>query len=247
MNSPTIIMGMVLASMPIGEYDKRIVLLTKERGKITAFAKGARRQNSALLACTQPFTFGNFTVYEGRTSYQVYSCEVTNYFVELRQDLEAVTYGMYFCEFVDYLARENMQELDMLKLLYQSLRALTKKTIPRKLIRYIFELKMMDINGEAIQAFCCVKCGKKESLVALSMSDGGFLCEKCKKPGQSYLYLHDSTIYTIQFVMASPIEKLFTFTVSDLVLKELGVCMKKYLQEFIDKEFKTMEMINLLE
>ena len=140
--------GMILAAYPYNDYDKRLIVLTKERGKITIFAKGARRQNSSLLAVCNSFVFGEFFVYEGRSSFNLMQAKVLNYFSGLGTDVEGACYGFYFCEVAEYYTREANDELPMLKLLYQSLRALLNKHIPDELVRYIFELKTLVINGE---------------------------------------------------------------------------------------------------
>lgn len=148
MQGITEITGMVLKAEPMNDYDRRVVFLTKEKGKISAFARGARRTNSKLLAATNPFCFGTFKLYEGRTSYNVIEAEISNYFEGLREDYEGAFYGMYFLEVMDYYTRENNDEKEMLKLLYQSLRALMHEGLSNVLVRYIFEMKAMVINGE---------------------------------------------------------------------------------------------------
>lgn len=140
--------GMVLKTSPVGEYDKRLVILTCERGKITAFARGARRPGSTFMACSGPFVFGKFALYEGRDAYTLVQSEVENYFREIAEDMESACYGSYFLEFADYYGRENMEALETLKLLYQSLRALLKPAIPNRLVKAVFELKLMELNGE---------------------------------------------------------------------------------------------------
>lgn len=237
--------GMVLTAMPVGEFDKRLVILTRERGKITAFAKGARKQNSALLACTQPFTFGEFSLYEGKTSYNVLSADISNYFVELREEFESVYYGLYFCEFAEYLTRENVNETSILKLLYQSLRALVKKTIPYDLIRYIFELKIITLSGEGPQVFECVKCKKTDDLVYFTSRTGGIVCRNCANIPTDKIPVSGSTIYTMQYIISSTIEKLYTFHVTPEVLEQLKKCMTRYRNEYVDKHFKTLEMLDL--
>jgi DNA repair protein RecO (recombination protein O) len=250
----TSVTGMVLSAMPVGDYDKRLVILTKEIGKISAFAKGARRPNSALLACSQPFSFGEFTLYSGSSSYTIMSAAISNYFGELREDFNSLCYGFYFCEFADYLTKENNDEKNILKLLYQTLRVLSKKIINEQLIRVIFELKIMSLNGETPQTFECVKCHKNpngNSTITGEYSDryyfsavsGGILCDSCRGYDKNAIRINTSTLYTMQYIISKEIEKLYSFTVSQEVLNELKLCINRYLECYIDHEFKSLEMI----
>ena len=140
--------GIVIKSIPVGEYDRAVTLLTMEKGKISAFARNARRQNNRFMAAVSPFCFGKFKLYAGKNSYTMADAEIANYFEDLRGDLEGACYGMYFLEVADYYTRENNDETEMLKLLYQSLRALLHKKLDNRLVRAVYECKAMAVNGE---------------------------------------------------------------------------------------------------
>ncbi|HJD42402.1 MAG TPA: DNA repair protein RecO [Candidatus Mediterraneibacter quadrami] len=237
---------MVLSTMPIGEYDRRVVILTKEQGKISAFARGARRPNSPLVGAVNPLAFGEFTMYEGRTSYTIQSASITNYFAELREDVVGAYYGFYFLEVADYYAKEYTDEREMLKLLYQSMRALINPHIPNRLVRRIFELKALTVNGQAPQVFQCVICGDKERPAVFSPAKGGLVCSECSGDVIDGMILDNSTLYSMQYIESTPVVKLYTFTVAENVLAELEKVMDRLMEVYVDRRFKSLEILETL-
>ena len=56
----------------------------------------------------------------------------------------------------------------------------------------------------------------------------------------------NSTLYSMQYIESSKIEKLYTFTVSEKVLNQLGKIMEHYCAIYIDKKFKSLEILDTL-
>lgn len=246
MVSQVTLTGMVLVAAPVGDYDKRLVILTKERGRITAFAKGARRPNSQYVAGSRPFSFGEFTLYQGREAYTLTGMSISNYFEEMSADLEKVYYGMYFLELAEYFSRENVEAKDMLNLLYASFRAIINGNIPLKLIKLIYEMKIFCINGEYPEVFECIGCEKEGNLTHFSLNKRGALCKECSCGQADAIALDTSTFYTLQYIVSNPINKLFSFNVSDKVLKELEMVLDRWISEHIDKNLNSLDMLKMM-
>ncbi len=249
MSEPLTVTGIVLAAAPSGEYDKRLVLLTRERGRITAFARGVRRTGSPMMAAANPFVFGQFVVYEGRTAYTLAQVQATHYFTELASEFPGVYYGFYFLEFADYYGREEKPEKDMLNLLYLSCRALVNPRLDNRLIRCIFELRAMVINGEYPNIFSCALCGSKEGLGVYSASRGGLICRNCLSAmpkEESGISVCEALVYTMQFVASCEMKKLFTFTLADEVLREFEMVMGRHVERYTDKKFKSLEVLEMM-
>lgn len=224
--------GIVLSSMPVGEYDRRVTILTAERGRISAFAKGARKPTGAFLACAQGFTYGEFSLFAGRDSYSITGADKLHYFSELRDDMEALYYGMYFCELAGVLTREGLEEPGQMKLLYLALLALTKRRMPPDLIRYTYELRCISIYGEAPTTTGCCYSSRSNGLTD-EMQPGG-------------TRVSETTLYTVRHILQTPLKELFGFTVDDDIMLELKNFAESYMDRHIDTKLKTLEMLNII-
>lgn len=237
--------GMILSSTSVGDYDKRLVILTKERGKITAFARGARKPNSAYLGVSEPFNFGTFYLTQGYDAYHLVGAEIKEYFLNVKNDIEGICYGTYFCDILEYCCVDGIGDVNVLNLSYFAMKALSKKDMPYLLIRRIFELKMLQLEGIGMQVFSCANCGSKD-LVSFCVTMNGLVCKPCAVKLNLKHFLNESTIYALQYVLSSDVNKLFCFRLSEDVFVEFSDVVESYFNKHISRKFKSLEILSSL-
>lgn len=212
MNDSIPVTGIVLSMAPAGEYDRRVGVLTLEHGKITAFARGARHPGNRLMAATCPPSYGTFVLRPGRSAYTMTEAVIEEYFEPLRYDYVAAAYCAYFLEVADYYAVEEADCRELMKLVYQSLRALLAPKLPNPLVRATYELRAIAINGEY--------------------------------PGPPEdMQLSASALKALRYITSAPIEKLYTFLLSDDTLKEVQRVAGSYCREYMEWDFKSLEVL----
>lgn len=210
--------GVILSSMPIGEYDKRVMMLTDKFGKIHAFARSARKIHSKLLAGTDPLTFGSFKIFSGKNAFNISEVSIIDYFGELKSDLDKLCYGYYVLEFASYFAKENMEAKEMLRLIYVTLKALSaaRDEQPPDFLRVIFEWRMFAGEGLMPDYSKGMVCGSRIS---------------------------DTVKYALDYILKSEVKDLFKFTLREQDMAELIRLCEIYHKLHIDKKFHSLEMI----
>ena len=218
--------------MPVGEYDRRLSILTRDEGRISAFARGARRATSQFAASTLQFTYGEFRLNARRDSYDVRSIENVKSFNSLYTDLEAACYGTYFCEMMEYLTRENADEAEQMKLLYMTLKALGCEDISNRLIKCVFDIRSIANYGEAMKAEGMYYSAAANGLIDINAAGS-------RK-------VDTSTLHAVQYIESVPAGKLFSFSVTEEILAELEYISSDYLKKHVDRPMKSLEVLRQL-
>lgn len=140
--------GVIVADKDYREYDKLLTILTQDKGKVSVYAFNVRKSNSKNIGKISLFTFGTFEVRENQDSLYLENVILKEEFYDLTKDYENVCYASYFIELASYVAFENLECDEIIDLLYFAFKALTKGIVDKKLVRRVFELKMIKYQGE---------------------------------------------------------------------------------------------------
>ena len=102
--------GIVIKEMTAGETGKRILVITREHGKMLLSARGSKNAKSGIMAATQLFSYCEFTVFEGKGFYSVTQADVIESFYGIRNDFERLAYGAYILELTERTSFEEMED-----------------------------------------------------------------------------------------------------------------------------------------
>lgn len=222
--------AIILKEVYTGEADKIITALSGEHGKISIYARGARRPKNNLAACTQFLCYSEFVLYKGKNFYSINSAQIIESFHRASQDLDILTHACHMAEIILDTVMENQNSKNELKLLLYAYHMLINRDKPPAFITSVFKLKYLCLLGFT-PGFECTGHENPPS----------FSFEKCaivdwEKEGTFRIL--PGTAKALAHIISKDIDKLFSFGVSQRVTGELEYIADKYLDMQLDKRYR---------
>lgn len=251
--------AIVLRRLHFGETDNILTLYSRERGRISAIAKGARKPISRLSGATEALTCVRFGLATGSSMEIVTQAEVKESFPLLRHDLQRLAHGMYFAEMVSYSVADEEPNPYLFDLLMSGLFLLQRINPPETGARW-FELHLLTELGYAPQLGECVYCqaplpgsaGGPDSLFALSHSQGGALCPLHAHPDtyEDHSALSYSALCYLQSLAAIPMEQVSAVpAVAAPVVKaqdQARVALRRTIRYRLERDLKSLDFLDSL-
>jgi DNA repair protein RecO (recombination protein O) len=170
----------VLRARPLGEADRVFTLLTRERGKVDAVAKGVRRPRSSMAGRLEPLAEVRVALHKGRSLDVITEARtIASYWTGLCRP-EALATASLFDETVDLFSEPDLALPEIYALLADAIAAVAASESPALLVPR-FQLRLLHALGLAPADDACVRCGDgfTEHGAWLDLDGGGLGCERC--------------------------------------------------------------------
>lgn len=172
--------ALILRQWDYKEQDRMISMLTPERGKINAIAKGARKTRSKLSGSVQPLTHVNLLIYTGKGPDIIQQAEVLDSFIPLKSDLDKLAQAFNLAEIFNAMSFDGETEEHLFRFFLASLKLLQKAGSTLAAACAI-KLKLLAMCGYEMQFGECSVCGCDvvSGKGYISFAHGGLVCRSC--------------------------------------------------------------------
>ena len=185
--------ALVLRAIAYGESDAVVHLLVLGRGRVSAFARGARSSRKRFGGALEPFqrVEALLSEREGQELWALREARVVEGHGRLREDLHRIAHAGYAAELVHDLTRAGQPADALFLLLEEFLTRLEAGAATSARLRAL-ELLALEAAGFAPELLACARCGSEvpSGRAAFDPDAGGVICGSCGQPGMSLALSH---------------------------------------------------------
>ena len=170
--------GIVLRTANGKNSSLALTVLSPDMGKISVWARGAKSQKNPMHSGCTLLSYGEFILLPRGEMYSLSSATAIHTFYHLREDVEKLSYAVYFGELAGLLFEEGTEAAEAVRLLLNTLHYLEQDLKSPRDLKVLFELRLMLLAGFMPHTQNCIRCGT-ESAFAFSPELGGLVCSRC--------------------------------------------------------------------
>lgn len=241
--------GLVIRERTAKENDKYLTILTDTLGLIEVSAKGVKKANSKNASVAQMFCYAKYCLSEGKSGYILNCAEPIRIFYQIRLDITAFALASYFCELLLYVCAKEQPNKEALRLMLNTLHFLSDGKRDMKMLKAIFELRLMSEIGLVPNLIGCCKCYKyTDRQMQFDLGEGRIYCEDCcgSKNLRNCEVVDGALLHSLRFIALSDMSKIFNFTLNNDHLIQLSNITERYVEIQLDKHFKTLDFYKSL-
>jgi DNA repair protein RecO (recombination protein O) len=238
--------AIVLRLREYREADSLVTLLTKEKGKVTAVAKGVYKPASSLRGGVQPYSINEMMLDAGRSElHTLLQSQCVEMLLPLRQSYDALTLGAYWAELLENFGQEGMAENELYYLAKAGFLGLAVNA--GQMMSRALEVRLIQQQGISPDFEFCCRCGGplvKDRVHFFSGSEGGFLCGPCAKESPALMPVGPAVIRLWRVLENLGLDKLSRLVATEKQLADLSQVLRQWIMRHTGRPMKTWPMIN---
>jgi DNA repair protein RecO (recombination protein O) len=240
--------AIVLKRTDFGEADRLLTLFSKEFGKISAIAKGARKPQSRKTGHVELFMRSKFFIAKGRNLDIIIQAEMIDPHAPLREDLMRVSHASYAVELLSRFTVEDDPHPGIYNLLDDTL-SRHSETNDLDLVTRYYELRLLSLAGFQPRLYHCVSCGEdiQELDQYFSPELGGILCPDCRHADSKAISVSASAVKVMRYLQTRNWDTVKHLHMRKETRDELERIMQKYILHTLERKLKSVDFLNQLQ
>ncbi len=241
--------GLVIREYPVGENDKFIHILTKERGVVEVYVRGVRKMISKNAGGAQLFAYSDFSLRQTGNKYYLDSCQIVNLFYKIREDIQCLALADYISEVLSFATGHIEQQEDVMRLILNTFHFLANRQRECRLLKMIFEMRFLSEIGMMPDIVCCNRCRAYTSdEMCIDLITTKLYCSECYTghDDNTQIRMNKSVVHALRHIVFADFDRLFNFRMSDNSMNKLAEITEKYLLTQMGRSFKTLDFYKKL-